>query len=109
MAKKINNAEMPEKPDVPATQAVAEQEAERIQEETVQSETEATAKPKTQQTKEQATSVPHILELLKKFPGYPALYVGNGGSTFSPDTAIHLRGKAVPYNNPYFKHSTVKS
>ena len=108
MAKKINNAEMPENPDVPATQAVAEQEAERIQEETVQSEAEATAKPKTQQTKEQETSDPHILELLKKFPGYPALYVGNGG-TFSPDTAIHIRGKAVLYKNPYFKQSKMKS
>ena len=109
MAKKINNAETPENPDVAATQTVAEQEAERIQEETVQSETEATAKPKTQQTKEQETTDPHILELLKKFPGYPALYIGNGGSTFSPDTAIHIRGNAVLYKNPYFKQSKLKS
>ena len=109
LAKKINKAETPENPDVAATQTVAEQEAERIQEETVQSETEATAKPKTQQTKEQETTDPHILELLKKFPGYPALYIGNGGSTFSPDTAIHIRGNAVLYKNPYFKQSKMKS
>ena len=49
------------------------------------------------------------LELLKKFPGYPALYIGNGGSTFSPDTAIHIRGNAVLYKNPYFKQSKMKS
>lgn len=94
---------MPENPDVPATQAVAEQEAERIQEETVQSEAEATAKPKTQQTKEQETSDPHILELLKKFPGYPALYVGNGGSTFSPGHGHPHPWKSRAVQKPVFQ------
>lgn len=44
----------------------------------------------------------HVLELLKKFPGYPSLYIDAHGGTFSPDTPAAIRGKAVLYENPFY-------
>lgn len=41
-------------------------------------------------------------ELLKKFPGYPSLYIDAHGGTFSPDTPAAIRGKAVLYENPFY-------
>lgn len=113
MAKKINNEETPQNLESSATPTVAEQEAEKnIQNETLQPQAETSEKSQKQsekQTQGQETSDPHILELLKKFPRYPTLYIGNGGSTFSPDTAPVIRGKAVLYKNPYFNQSKSKS
>lgn len=49
----------------------------------------------------QAPDAP-VLELLKKFPAYPSLYIDAHGGTFSPDTPESIRGGAALYENPFY-------
>lgn len=51
----------------------------------------------------------HVLELLKKYPAYPSLYIDVHGGTFSPDTSATIRGNAVLYQNPFYNNSPNKS
>lgn len=51
----------------------------------------------------------HVLELLKKFPGYSSLYIDAHGGTFSPDTPAAIRGKTVLYENPFYNRLKDKS
>lgn len=51
----------------------------------------------------------HVLELLKKYPAYPSLYIDVHGGTFAPDTAAAIRGKAVLYENPFYNEPKNKS
>lgn len=51
----------------------------------------------------------HVLDLLKKFPSYPSLYIDAHGGTFSPDTPAAIRGEAVLYENPFYNELKNKS
>ncbi len=51
------------------------------------------------------TSDVHLLQLLKKFPAYPLLYIDAHGGIFTPDTAATIRGKATLYHNPFYNES----
>lgn len=51
----------------------------------------------------------HVLDLLKKFPSYPSLYIDVHGGTFSPDTPAAIRGEAVLYENPFYNELKNKS
>ena len=44
----------------------------------------------------------HVLDLLKKFPSYPSLYIDAHGGAFSPDTPAAIRREAVLYKNPFY-------
>lgn len=55
------------------------------------------------------TTDPHLLELLKKFPAYPALFIDTHGGTYTPDTAAVIRGKAVLYRNPFYHELKTKA
>lgn len=49
------------------------------------------------------------LDLLKKFPSYPSLYVDAHGGTFAPDTPAAIRGQAVLYENPFYNEPKNRS
>ena len=42
--------------------------------------------------------------VLRRFSNCPELYVTRAGSVFSPDTKPSLRGDAILYKNPFYKH-----
>lgn len=44
-----------------------------------------------------------ILRVLKTYPEYKELYVDSNGGAFTPATPKSVLGKAVLYQNPYFK------
>lgn len=117
MAKKINTGETPQtvtddtlrQEAAGTTDAPAETAAEHPAPTKNCTEPEAAAKPAEADRQEARTPDPHILELLKKFPAYPSLYIDAHGGTFSPDTAAAIRGKAVLYRNPFHHESKNKS
>lgn len=49
-----------------------------------------------------------VLEILKKFPAYRALYVDAHGGTYTPDTPAIIRRGAILYNNPYYNEPKTK-
>ena len=49
-----------------------------------------------------------VLEILKKFPAYPALYVDVHGGVYTPDTPPLIRREAILYNNPYYNEPETK-
>nr|DAE30278.1 MAG TPA: hypothetical protein [virus sp. ct5rm7] len=120
MAKKINTEEIPQTltddtlrqeaactADTPVETAAAHPAPAQTR-----TEPEAAAKPeKPAEEDRQGAQAPdaHVLELLKKFPAYPSLYIDVHGGTFSPDTAAAIRGKAVLYRNPFHHESKNKS
>ena len=116
MAKKINTEEKPRtvtddtlpKEAAGATDVPAEAVAAHPAPTQNHTEPEAAAKPEkpAEENRQGAqASDAHILELLKKFPAYPSLYIDVHGGTFSPDTAAAIRGKAVLYRNPFYHES----
>lgn len=109
MAKKINTGEPPQAVTDDALRQEAAEQPAPAPDSTVP---EAAAKPeKPAEENRQGTQVPdaRALELLKKFPAYPSLYIDVHGGTFSPDTAAAVRGKAVLYGNPFYNESKNKS
>lgn len=117
MAKKINTEEKPQT----ATDDTLQQEAIDAPSETVAEhpaptthhiEPEPAAKPEKSAEENHPgaqTPAPYVLELLKKFPAYPSLYIDVHGGTFTSDTAAAIRGKAVLYRNPFYNESKNKS
>lgn len=98
MAKKTITEEAP-KTDEQVTQTTEE-----VQ--TVAAETPAEETPQTENkqptNEEKREADPHILAILKKFPAYESLYIDTHGGTYTPNTPVAIRGKAVLYKNPYF-------
>lgn len=45
----------------------------------------------------------HVKRALRKFPNMKELYISRSGGVFTPDTQPSLRGKAILYQNPYYK------
>lgn len=95
MAKKINTEEKP-----PVTTDDTPQGGPANTTETT--ETAPPAKPEEREHAEARMPDAFASELLKKFPGYPSLYIDAHGGTFSPDTPAAIRGKAVLYENPFY-------
>lgn len=95
MAKKINTEEKP-----PVTTDDTPQGGPANTTETT--ETAPPAKPEEREHTEARMPDAFASELLKKFPGYPSLYIDAHGGTFSPDTPAAIRGKAVLYENPFY-------
>ena len=56
----------------------------------------------------QAKADAGVLEMLKKFPAYPALYVDVHGGVYTPDTPPVIRREAILYNNPYYNEPKTK-
>lgn len=104
MAKKINTEE--EKPlaatdDTPQGGPASTTETENGTE-PAHTGTASPAKPEEKEHVEKRMPDAFASELLKKFPGYPSLYIDSHGGTFSPDTPAAIRGKAVLYENPFY-------
>jgi hypothetical protein len=103
MAKKINTEEKPPvtTEDTPQGGPVNTTETANGTE-PVHAETAPPAKPEERERAEARMPDSFASELLKKFPGYPSLYIDAHGGTFSPDTPTAIRGKAVLYENPFY-------
>lgn len=106
MAKKINTEEKPPvtTDDTPREEAAntAETTGTVNGTEPAPAETSLPAKPEEVNRGEERRPDTLASELLKKFPGYPSLYIDAHGGTFSPDTPAAIRGKAALYENPFY-------
>lgn len=104
MAKKINTEDKPLTDDAYDTTKTALSDG-TTPAESGQSETPhpiQSKKPEEKNREGAQTAEPRMLELLKKFPSYAALYIDAHGGTFSPDTPASIRGDAKLYQNPYY-------
>lgn len=113
MAKKINTEENPQTEADDTLQTEAAGAADTLSG-TESSHTETTSptepeKPAEKNRKGSQMPDAHALDLLKKFPGYPSLYIDAHGGTFSPDTPAAIRGKAMLYQNPFYNELKDKS
>ncbi|GAA6401110.1 hypothetical protein K020075H21_04490 [Bacteroides ovatus] len=103
MAKKINTEEKPPVTTDDTQQGGPVNTTETVNgTEPVHAETAPPAKPEEREHAEARMPDAFASELLKKFPGYPSLYIDAHGGTFSPDTPAAIRGKAVLYENPFY-------
>lgn len=64
--------------------------------------TKAPANEKKQEKSVSAEPDSYILEILKSFSQYRALYIDRQGGVFTSNTPKNIRGAAVLYNNPYY-------
>lgn len=88
-------------PDTEAETAAPAAPAETVQ--TPAPEPVKSGKPAKPAPQAPAALPPFVLQVLKKFPRYKALYVDASGGTYTPDTAPAIRGRAVLYENPFYK------
>lgn len=106
MAKKINTEEKPPVTTDDTPQGGPANTAETTETangtEPAHAETAPPAKQEEREHVEERMPDAFASELLKKFSGYPSLYIDAHGGTFSPDTPATIRGKAVLYENPFY-------
>ena len=75
-----------------------------IEENTMQTPTEAPATASAKKTKEKEPEPSeHTLDILRAFPAYASMYIDSQGGIYTSDTPERIRGNAVLYKNPYHK------